>query len=52
MGSCACRAAAKVASREEMRGKLVVVILPDGGERYLTTPLFAQMSGARGKRAT
>lgn len=32
-------AALQVARREEMRGKLVVVMFPDSGERYLTTPL-------------
>ena len=32
-------AAAKIASREENRGKTIVVILPDSGERYLSTPL-------------
>ncbi len=33
-------AALHVASREEMRGKTIVVILPDTGERYLSTDLF------------
>jgi cysteine synthase A len=33
-------AALQVASREEMRGKTIVVILPDTGERYLSTDLF------------
>ena len=36
----ALAAAAKVASREENRGKVLAVILPDGGERYLSTALF------------
>lgn len=33
-------AALQIASREEMRGKTIVVILPDTGERYLSTDLF------------
>jgi cysteine synthase A len=39
----AMAAASKVAAREEMRGKMIVVILPDGGERYVTTPLFQEI---------
>lgn len=35
-------AAMQVAQRPEFAGKNVVVILPDTGERYLTTPMFAE----------
>jgi cysteine synthase A len=34
-----------LAARPEAAGKVVVVMLPDTGERYLTTPLFSQMIG-------
>jgi len=37
----ALSAALRLAMREENRGKLIVVLLPDTGDRYLSTELFA-----------
>ena len=37
----ALHAAAKLAKKEENRGKTIVVLLPDTGDRYLSTPMFA-----------
>ncbi len=37
----ALKAAAILAARPENKGKTIVVLLPDSGDRYLSTPLFS-----------
>ncbi|MDP2653678.1 MAG: cysteine synthase A [Candidatus Omnitrophota bacterium] len=41
----AVSAALKVGRREENKGKMIVVIIPSTGERYLSTDLFAEYRG-------
>jgi cysteine synthase A len=41
-GGAACWAGLQLAGRRENKGKTIVVVLPDTGERYLTTWLFKE----------
>jgi cysteine synthase A len=41
----AVAAAVRLAREPDMQGKTFVVVLPDSGERYLSTPLFEGIPG-------
>jgi cysteine synthase A len=43
--AAAVRAATRVAQRPEYEGKNIVVIIPDNGDKYLSTPLFWDKEG-------
>ncbi len=43
----ALHAALAVASRKDAAGKMIVVLLPDTGERYVTTTLFTRESDGK-----
>jgi cysteine synthase len=44
----AVAAAARIAKRKESEGKTIVVVLPDSGERYLSTALFEGLFDEKG----
>lgn len=45
----ALSAAARVAQRPELQGKVIVVVLPDSGERYLSSVLFEGLFDEQGQ---
>ena len=47
-GGAAVAAALEIARRPESRGARIVTILPDSGERYVSTPFFAPVTAGPG----
>jgi cysteine synthase A len=41
-GGAAIHAALEIAARPESKGKLIVTVIPDSGERYISLPFFTQ----------
>jgi cysteine synthase A len=48
----AVEAAVRIACRPESAGKVIVVLLPDFGERYLSTPAFSEQAAPEAGQAT
>lgn len=51
-GGAAVAAGVKVANRDESAGQLIVIILPDFGERYISTLLFEDLRNQAAKLPT
>ena len=51
-GGAAVAAGLRVAQKEENAGKMIVTVIPDFGERYLSTLLFEDLRNQASKMAT